>query len=374
MTVANKILDYDQLVEAYSANLDVTLRGFRPAAEMLDTWVPDENPLRSLSSLVEAAQLCGSDSVAVRVGNKTIAGLTAASVKEKLAPFGEVVVTPEKDAVVFSISMLQETASFRSVRPIYQRKLLAHLANIRFRRGLQGPENHITGRAVEEGTSLAWAVQPESHIITDAVFDTPKRGPLLAALDCFCGILIGLPVQEARDHAVIRLEFSLRDSGQSHPVSGIVMPRNADPLFRLPSKLINRLFADYQTSTGYIAAMNFFDPGPRPAWLALSPAEREKRATAAIAAGAASLGFQDGAVHVVECKRPYAVTVEFNGGLTLPAKRAIALALERLVREKCDPRLEVFCEEKKDLSKLRRQIEHADKEQTENAAKEKANS
>ena len=60
---ADKILDYDKLVEAYSANLDVTLRGFRPAEEMLDTWVPDDDPIRSLSSLVEAAQLCGSDCV-----------------------------------------------------------------------------------------------------------------------------------------------------------------------------------------------------------------------------------------------------------------------------------------------------------------------
>src|SRR2546423_1307593 len=123
--IAEKILDYDKLVDAYSANLDVTLRGFRPAEEMLDTWVPDEDPIRSLSNLVEAAQLCGSDSVSVRVSNTTIEHLAAGSLKEKLASLGEVTSEAEPDAVVFTISTLQETASFRSVRPIYQQKLRA---------------------------------------------------------------------------------------------------------------------------------------------------------------------------------------------------------------------------------------------------------
>src|SRR5437879_2475446 len=101
---AEKILDYDKLVEEYSANLDVTLRGFRPAEEMLDTWVPDDDPLRSLTSLVEAAQLCGTNSVAVRVGNKSLDGYSADSLKDKLGTLGEVAVLPEADAVVFTIS------------------------------------------------------------------------------------------------------------------------------------------------------------------------------------------------------------------------------------------------------------------------------
>jgi NifU-like protein involved in Fe-S cluster formation len=365
MIIAEKILDYDQLVNAYSANLEATLRGFRPAEELLDTWVPDEDPLRSLSSLVEAAQLCGSHSVAVRVSNKTIAHLAVDSLKEKLATFGEVAVTQEPDAAVFTITLLQETASFRSVRPIYQQKLRARFANLRFKRPLRVADAHIPLRAVEEGFSLAWAVQADNHVISDAAFDTASLGPMAPALDCLCELLVGLPIQEARDHAVIRLEFSLRDPGQTHPVAGIVLPHNADPIFRVPSILVNRLFEDYKTSTKYQPAMNFFDPGPRPAWAVLPHTERAERVAAAIATHGPALGVAPGEVHVVECKRPYAVTIQFNGGLTIPAKRAIALTLERLVRKECDPRLEVFCEEKKDLSKLRRQIEHAAKEKAE---------
>ena len=357
MTVAEKILDYDQLVETYSANLDVTLRGFRPAEEMLDTWVPDEDPIRSLSNLVEAAQLCGSDSIAVRVSNKTLNGHSADSLSEKLAGLGEVTLTQEKNAMVLAIQALQQTAAFRSVRSIYQQKLRARTAHILLKRSLKVQDNQIPLRAADGEFSLAWAVLTDQHVIADAVFDGPARGPMGAALDCLCEILAGLPVQEARDHAVIRLEFSLRDSRQSHPIAGIVLPQNADPIFRLPARLVNRLFADYQTSTGYRPVMNFFDPGPKAAWAALLPAEREQRVTTVLESNHARLGLEHGDVQVVECKLPYAVTVRFGDRLGIPAKRGIALSLERLVREKCDPRLEVFCEEKKDLSKLRRQIE-----------------
>jgi len=351
---SENILDYDKLVDAYSANLDVTLRGFRPAEEMLDTWVPDEDPIRSLSSLVEAAQLCGSDSVSVRVANKTLQNQSADSLKAKLASLGEVAVTLEKDSTVFTISKLQDTAAFRSVRPIYQQKLRERSANLRFKRTLKTQGNDTPLRGTEEHFSLAWAVQSDNHLITDAVFDGPIRGPMPAALDCLCEILVGLPVQEARDHAVVRLEFSLRGPRQRHPVAGIVLPHNADPLFRLPSLLVNRLFNDYQTSTGYREAMNFYDPGVTPAWAALSPAERVQRVAAVIEARKSALGFEEGDVHIVECNQPYAVTVQLGDRLGIPAKRKLALGLERLVREECDPRLEVFCVEKRDLSKLRR--------------------
>lgn len=356
---AERILDYDQLVDAYHVNLDATLRGFRAAEEMLDTWVPDDDPVRSLTNLVEAAQLCGSESVSVRVSNQTLQPQGPGLLEEKLASLGDLAVTREPEAVVFTISRLQETASFRSVRPIYQPKLRARFANLRFQRPLTTRDNQIPLRAVEEQFSLAWAVQPEQHLIADAVFDGPGDGPMQATLDCLCEILSGLPVQEARDHAVVRLEYSLRESRQRHAIAGIVLPQNADPMFRLPSILVNRLFNDYQTSTGYRPAMNFYDPGPRPAWAALSPAEREQQLNAALAAQGLALGIGPEDVHIVECKLPYAVTIRFGDHLAIPAKRGLALAVERLVREHCDPRLEVFCEEKKDLSKLRRLIDKA---------------
>ncbi|HWQ90428.1 MAG TPA: hypothetical protein VN673_02065, partial [Clostridia bacterium] len=265
----------------------------------------------------------------------------------------------ERDSVVFSISNLQETASFRSVRPSYQQKLKTRFAEVKFKRELLVHETQIPLRASEEGCTLAWAVQTDQHVITDAVFGGSTRGPMQATLDYLCGILIGLPVLEARDHAIVRLEFALRDPRQRHPVAGILLPQNADPIFRLPARLVKRLFDDYLTATGYRPSMNSFDPGPSLAWQSLSAQQREARVAAVLTAHASDLNLQEGAIQVVECKYAYAVTIRFGEGLSIPSKRSLALAVERLLRERCEPRLEVFCEEKKDLSKFRRLTEKA---------------
>lgn len=357
MIAAENILDYDKLVGAYNANLDVTLRGFRPAEEMLDTWVPDEDTVRSLSSLVEAAQLCGSDAVHVRVSQKTLGGQSVEQLQEKLSTMGATQVRSETDGVVFSIDNLQETALFRSVRPAYQQRLRERVARLQFQRDLRVNGSQIALRASEEQCTLAWSVQTDQHAITDAVFESRARGPILGALDCLCGVFIGLPVLEARDHAILRLESFLRDPHQRRPVPGILLPQNADPIFRLPARLVNRLFDDYLTSTGYRPGMNAYDPGPRPAWRAMSPADREARVSQALAAPGAALGLGQDQVQVVECRHPYAVTVRFQETVPIAAKRHAALALERVLRQLCDPRLEVFCEERKDLSKLRRLTE-----------------
>src|SRR5206468_186297 len=111
---------------------------------------------------------------------------------------------------------------------------------------------------------------------------------------------------------------------------------------------------DYCTSTQYRPAMNFFDPGPKAAWAALSPAERQGRVAEVLVKHGAPLGLHNGEVQVVECQHAYDVTIRFKDELPIPVKRKLALDLERLVRQHCDPRLEIFCEEKKDLSKLRR--------------------
>src|SRR5205823_7950137 len=138
------------MVDAYSANLEATLRGFRPAEELLDTWVPDDDPVRSLSSLVEAAQLGGSDSVSVRVANGTIEHLSLPFLEEKLGAIGEVISTEEPAAVVFTVSNLQETASFRSIRQLYQQTLRARLGRISYRRPLRVEGNQIPLKASEE--------------------------------------------------------------------------------------------------------------------------------------------------------------------------------------------------------------------------------
>jgi hypothetical protein len=81
-----EVLDYDQLVAEFESKLVTQLRSFgADAAEYLEMWVPDEDPVKSILNMVEAAEAYGRSNIAVRVGPST---LTADQLKDLVARIG----------------------------------------------------------------------------------------------------------------------------------------------------------------------------------------------------------------------------------------------------------------------------------------------
>lgn len=68
-------LDYEALVDEYQGKLQTQLRGFRTAHDFLDMWVHDEDPVRSLLNIVEAAEAGGVAAIEIAIGPDTLARL-----------------------------------------------------------------------------------------------------------------------------------------------------------------------------------------------------------------------------------------------------------------------------------------------------------
>jgi hypothetical protein len=49
-------VDYDSLVSSYTDNLENVLRGFKPEPDFLELWVHDEDDVRSIFNIAEAAE------------------------------------------------------------------------------------------------------------------------------------------------------------------------------------------------------------------------------------------------------------------------------------------------------------------------------
>ena len=73
------VIDYDDLMAAYQADLVDTLRGFGAQSELLELWVPDEDPVRSLANMVDAAAAAGAERLSVRVGPATAPAIDRAA-------------------------------------------------------------------------------------------------------------------------------------------------------------------------------------------------------------------------------------------------------------------------------------------------------
>ena len=64
-------LNYETLVKAFEEALVTKLRGHGAEAEYLEMWVPDEDPVKSILNMVEAAEAFGRDEIAIEVSSTT---------------------------------------------------------------------------------------------------------------------------------------------------------------------------------------------------------------------------------------------------------------------------------------------------------------
>jgi len=102
------------------------------------------------------------------------------------------------------------------------------------------------------------------------------------------------PLIECADHAVIRLEYRLRDRVRERPVAGIVTPESVEPAFAPLSVAVRGLLAEYRHRTGYDEIENRFDPEPSAGWKALTAEQRAARVQTALDSLAAQRGLRPG--------------------------------------------------------------------------------
>lgn len=130
--------------------------------------------------------------------------------------------------------------------------------------------------AAFNGCELKISVNPNTHIIDSATVnecenDLYKQG----MMNAFCNLIIGLPILEAHDHGVLRLENSLRDN-VIHPIKGIIMPGNSCKLFEIPTNLIRAIYDQYVKEENYHPVANTYRPKEIQEWKNLDIKDRER--------------------------------------------------------------------------------------------------
>ena len=237
----------------------------------------------------------------------------------------------------------------REIRPIYRDRVRQALES-HARRGVLVPTTDCEiVQAAEDGITLSALVDPISSVVREAEYGgTPsifQRG-LLQAL---CGILENKPMQECSDHAVMRLEFALRDHAAQRPVAGIVQPENADPAFALLNRLVRALAAAFCERTGSASTANRFVPPAPDSWRKLPDAARAAALQAMIDRHPAGGGVR---VHQVEGGRRAVVSFEVE--LDSAGKQGRLAQLEAWLKDEIEDSLQLLLEPRKDQNSARK--------------------
>ncbi len=367
-------IDYEALVAEYQSGLVDKLRSFGPAADFLELWVPDADLVESLAAMVDAAAAAGTANFALFVGPKTAAGLNVNTLSEAVGNQASIACHDKDGGKVLEFSAVHDarpTIKNRAAKKIRQKKphrkgapsrpaavktggAIPDIYISRLRReslafeGRPGEEDGLVAVEAEaDGAALALLVEPAAHLIHQARHRDAADPVTAALLDCFCALIEGLPVLEASDHGVIRLEARLRDPAAGRPVPGVVSPQAAWPGFALPQALIRRALAAYREKTGFGSVNNDFDPGVAEEWMGLDDKARRQRISAAIESAA-------GEPSVTAIEYDVRVVVRFAADIAGSDKQHQMMKMEQAIKTGVDPRLELYLEELKDANPIRR--------------------
>lgn len=390
-------IDYENLVQTYLQRLNTVLRSFTPAAglEFIVTWVPDDDHLTSILSLLELAKDEGPEKITVHVGPTTLGNLDLPSLEQaagKLASIKTVTrdggVDIEADFKNPKLSQdprsTSDNSSQKSPRkpnqvstkrsskrtkernprsqqisvaggmahPTYKSGILSALETQNHEGETPLNDGQIKVEHTYQGVTLSASINPNEHTVDKVNFKGATTGIEKSLLEMLSGLMEGRPVVECAHHAVINLEHAMRDQSTVRPVAGIVMPSNADPIFILPIKLVNGLISSYRTQTDYWEIDNFYTAPASTWWRSLSKNARIQQVQTMLNEHPSGRKLK-----VVRMEGQQRVIVDFGDDpdyTTLPGR---LMKLESHLQNSLEKTIQLHAEPRVDQNKLRRLAE-----------------
>lgn len=351
-------IDYDRLTADFNQSLVTTLRGHKPAEDYLDIWVPDEDPVKGILNMVEAAQAAGRGGIELQVSTKTLPITRHAELHNELTTIGEVAIRAVNGKTVVSVSHLNQADPFASVAPSFRDGLRQAVSRLQHVGELPTDAALTRYEAVEDGLVLAAMIDP----FRDAIVHARHAGgdPLQqAVLDTLCHAIEGTTVQEAADHGTIKALYAVADRNQKRSVAGILQPRNADPAFAVAERLVRRLHAAYRAAGVKEPRLNEFDTPPSSAWRSKPDAEKHAALTVALRNFLVGRGLPPDGLLLERIERDLLgheirVVITLGGLAPGNGKPALCRALERHLKDRVEAKLQLYVEEVKDRNAIRR--------------------
>ena len=390
------VIDLDKMIESYETDLVDKLRHFGLEADIFETWVPDSDPVKSILNLVDSAGEANSDvELEIRASTTVLDHAALSLLRKSLGDRIEVNPSSELDYVTILISGIsqlrlgalpalnenvdEELEQFQTVeQPAdWQGEAIDSsfdLSNDEFvssntsiydldqpesldhNTSFEDSDDLITVEGYHDGLMLGLQVEPVIHWIKKATFGGTVNSKFIPLLEKFCTLIEGIPIQDASDHGVGRLEFAVRGISGNRPVPGIVIPAAIDERLSVIQLLIRKSLTNYRQKVGYSQTENIFYPEPSEKWLHLSEAEKKAKLLTVLKRELEDFHVLPTEIDVLEIEYNVRVLVRFSGDLAEPQtdKQPIVMQLERAITEQIDPRLELYLELVRDQSKLRR--------------------
>lgn len=215
-----------------------------------------------------------------------------------------------------------------------------------FTRDLEAVESTPPLLALQDGAELRFWIQNNGRVLRAR--HSGATGPTAALLDIFCQVAEGRPLLEIVEHGVMRTERLARFRHAKAPVPGLVTTKNAGPAFVWLESFVQARFRPLLNS----GERNRWDDPVGPQWSLASNEERLALVNEEIPDLALMIGWQDSLPKAVQVEHDSRVVLSYESTRTKAAQSGSALmALERLLKETVEARLELVLESLEDRNR-----------------------
>jgi hypothetical protein len=351
------IINYESLVRDYNESLNSVLRGFRPKLEFLELWVPDADHLRSVKNLVESARDQGHESISLFFSQAILKELNLDALVKQLQAYGKVEQEAASGGKTLHLNRAAGGKKAADINPLYEEKITELSENLTHQGSILEDGDNLLIRSTKDGISLFGAINTSNHTIHRARHSGTNKTVEAGLLEGLCRIIEGLPIQEAFEHGIIKLEHQTR-SQEVRSVKGIANVFNYPAIFELPSKLLRDLYETYVQKTGYKSADNFYHPAVTQKWKAVPEAEKitamSKVFDHLLKGEGTPYSRLPLELHVMGIEGHHKVNIGIQGDVAPEARAKLYMDFEKALRAELDPGIEVFSQNIKDRNAIRR--------------------
>lgn len=243
---------------------------------------------------------------------------------------------------------------FAGIHPAFQTGIAAASEALSHVGEISAENGEILISAKEEGATLSLSVNAASKLISTARHSGANNPATAALLDLLCHFAIGATVQEVAEHGVIHVMGQVQDKGQPRPTSGILTPRNADPIFHIPLKLTRLLWQAYAEQADAKREQNSFDRPFSSSWKEKNDAQKAELVNDLLNTFRQDKKLSKDDLFLHEIDQYDRVVLMFGGAVPVGDKPAMLMDLEAMMRRASGERLEVFVEIAEDDNTIRR--------------------
>ena len=284
-----KKFNYNTIYKNYKKNLLNKLRAFGDSDD-LSLWVANEDITISVLNLIDALEL---EKFQIEFDASSFKSIDKKFLKKKFINEGNLIFDDVKKLIIFSrqnkIFKISVPKNIKKInRKLNKDKKIilekVELLKKEYSKNLKkikiNPRKEIISNSYSSLINLKYkdnkcklnlSVNPSNHLVVDCnFFILDKKNIILSKFgNLVSQEILSLPIDEVKDHLLIKIESLLRPK-KIPKQTGIILKNNGGEIFVYFQGLINQMYNEYLKITKVKFGINFFDKKIPEDWLNIS--------------------------------------------------------------------------------------------------------